>query len=349
MAPKTVAVTRVQNKSSKTVKKVSTATKKIAPVKAVSTRSKKVADERQPRIMEAMAKAAAAAEKKKKSVSPSPTLIPVYLRASSEIPAHALRQDRRSTPNKSDCFHCRETHCRCQKMEQILMEVYASCERQRIAEFGVKKELCAKSVLPNFVTRMISLLDLKPGDTFVDLGCGNGSVLYQVALMCPGVRCIGVEIEENNAAVAREGWPLSKKKFLGRRSTSAADSSNEIKDVEIITGSLQQLILSSSFAQASRGGRMAVWVSNKLFPGGLNQFIGDRFRRLPPGCRVMCMEDLYPHQRAVAASRDPQAFELFEMTDICWPQGAVEWCRFEGMIHLHVRTQAEHPDGSITE
>ena len=338
------------NKMKKSQSKPSASTrKKTAPITV--SKKKAAAAQRQPRIMEAMNNAAVSAAAKKKAACAAAMEIPCWLRESSDIPAHAVRQPRRATPNQSNCYHCPATHCECTRIERILEKAYAACTRQRIAEFGAKRERCAKSVLPNFVTRMISLLDIKANDTFVDLGCGNGSVLYQVALLVPGVRCIGVEIEEHNAAVAREGWARAKKLFLdsSRGSATSSSLSSEIRDVEIITGPLQDVILSSDFAKASRDGRMAIWVSNKLFPGGLNQFIGDRFRRLPPGCRILCMEDLYPHQRAVAALRDPQAFQLFEMTDFCWPHGAVEWCNAEGSIFRHIRTQHEHPEGSITE
>lgn len=55
-----------------------------------------------------------------------------------------------------------------------------------------RKEL--KKVLDN--------LDLKDGDTFVDLGCGDGRVVFGVAKKFKNVKCIGYEISPIQLMIA---------------------------------------------------------------------------------------------------------------------------------------------------
>jgi ubiquinone/menaquinone biosynthesis C-methylase UbiE len=50
---------------------------------------------------------------------------------------------------------------------------------------------------------MVKRLDLKKGDTFVDLGCGDGRVVFEVAKKFKGVRCIGYEISPIHIMIAK--------------------------------------------------------------------------------------------------------------------------------------------------
>lgn len=45
---------------------------------------------------------------------------------------------------------------------------------------------------------------LSDGDVFADLGCGDGRVIAAVAARCPGVRCMGYEINPDVARQAEE-------------------------------------------------------------------------------------------------------------------------------------------------
>ena len=73
-------------------------------------------------------------------------------------------------------------------------------------------------------------------------------------------------------------------------------------------------------------------------PRAVTHFMSERFRRLPIGTRIACFDDLYPHGRAVNRTRDPEAFELFDMTDFVWPAHSVEWTRTAGgRFHMYLR------------
>jgi tRNA G46 methylase TrmB len=62
---------------------------------------------------------------------------------------------------------------------------------------------------------MVKRLDLKKGDTFVDLGCGDGRVVFEVAKKFKGVRCIGYEISPIHIMIAKLSktilFPFSKR------------------------------------------------------------------------------------------------------------------------------------------
>jgi SAM-dependent methyltransferase len=172
---------------------------------------------------------------------------------------------------------------------------------------------------------MVRLLKVTEDDTFYDLGCGNGSVLFQVAFMT-GARCVGVELSPHNAEVARQAWAVLRpqlEKKAGRR----------MPEVTIITGDIGELCAAADFF----GPRPVILTSNLLFPKSVTCFMAERFRQLPIGTRILCFDDLYPHTRSVAASRDPEAFELFTMEDYVWQEMSVEWCVRPGPFYIHRR------------
>ncbi|RNF06380.1 putative histone-lysine N-methyltransferase [Trypanosoma conorhini] len=230
----------------------------------------------------------------------------------------------RETPNRSQCYHCIEDCCDCQWMVRRLGECYASLPVTRQVMPSRKRELCAKSILPPFVSRLVRIAKIAPQDTFYDLGCGNGSVLFQVALMT-GARCVGVEVNERNATVAREAWRRLRPAVESRRGGAV--------EVEIICGDFCALMRDEAFFAASP----VVWAANLLMPSSVNHYLSERFRSLPKGSRVLCLADLYPHGRSVAALRDPDAFEKFAMTDFRWQAKSVEWCDLEGPFFMYAK------------
>ncbi|KUK76466.1 MAG: Putative methyltransferase, partial [candidate division WS6 bacterium 34_10] len=50
--------------------------------------------------------------------------------------------------------------------------------------------------------KILDNLDLKDGDTFVDLGCGDGRVVFGVAKKFKNVKCIGYEISPIQLMIA---------------------------------------------------------------------------------------------------------------------------------------------------
>lgn len=241
-------------------------------------------------------------------------------------PGDPFRLPLRSTANSSGCFHCPTASCHCLKINNLLEDTYCSISLLRITEVCGYRHLCAKSLLTPFVTRLIRLMKITKSDTFYDLGCGNGSVLFQVACLT-GAKCVGVEISQHNANVAREAYKSLKQKVK--------NAGLPEPQVSIVTGDIGDFLSSTDFDKEE--GKTAILTSNLLFPKSLTHFMSESFRKLPSGSRIACFDDLYPHGRSVAAIRDPEAFRLFEMVDYLWQECSVEWCASEGNFYLHWR------------
>lgn len=231
----------------------------------------------------------------------------------------------RKHPNRSGCYHCPEEACVCARFEALLAETFDALKLKRVTEVAGQKNMCAKSILPVFVSRLVRIANVRSSDTFYDLGCGNGSVLFQVAFMT-GARCVGVELSKHNAELARQAWAALKPRL-------EALAKRPMPEVEIIDGDLADVIASESFGSANT----VIFTSNLLFPKALTHYMSERFRSLPRGARILCFDDLYPHGRSIARIRDPEAFELFAMVDYVWQECSVEWCTAEGRFYLHLR------------
>ena len=246
----------------------------------------------------------------------------------SGTPHDPTRLPLRATPNSSGCYHCAADQCQCVYFEKVLANAYAKVSKKRVVEVCGARQLCAKSLLTPFVTRLIRLLKITETDTFYDIGCGNGSILFQVACLT-GAKCVGIEISEHNAEVAREAWMLL-------RSDLEQKFHRPMPVVEIITADVAQLLADQAFFD-KEAGRTAILMSNLLFPKPLTHFLSERLRTTPVGTRIMCFDDLYPHSRSIAPIRDPEAFRLFDMKDYLWQEMSVEWCSMEGTFYIHTR------------
>jgi SAM-dependent methyltransferase len=240
-------------------------------------------------------------------------------------------QPLRAAPNNSGCKHCPMAECHCLAFDAAFLEAEDEVDAdgmRRILEVAGNIGRCAKSLLAPFVSRMADMLDARAGeDVFYDFGCGNGSILFQMA-MVTGVECVGVEICKNNSELARRIWvKLAPKleQFTGRK----------MPKVTIITGDITDVVMQADFGAARRLPK--VLSSNLVMPKSLTHFMSERFRALPVGSRVVCFDDMYPHARSVAQVRDPEAFALFRMLDYRWPVQSVEWMYGEGEFHMHCR------------
>lgn len=246
----------------------------------------------------------------------------------SGTPHDPIRLPLRTIPNASGCYHCPEDQCHCVLFEKLLASTYEKISKKRVVEVSGARQLCAKSLLTPFVSRLIRLLNVTEEDTFYDIGCGNGSILFQVACLT-GAKCVGIEISEHNADVAREAWQLLKGELEQRFQRA-------MPVVDIITGDVAKLLADPAYFD-KEAGRTAILMSNLLFPKPLTHFLSERLRATPAGTRIMCFDDLYPHARSIAPIRDPEAFQLFEMKDYLWQQLSVEWCTMEGSFYIHTR------------
>ncbi|CBH13206.1 hypothetical protein, conserved [Trypanosoma brucei gambiense DAL972] len=234
----------------------------------------------------------------------------------------------RGNPNKSGCHHCLADQCHCVFFERLLDATFRRLDIKRITEVSGSRHLCAKSLLPTFVSRMVRLMEITSEDTFYDLGCGNGSILFQVAFLT-GARCVGIEISEHNAKVAKKAWEVIRPELEG-------SSGRSMPEVNIITSDMTKILADERLFESERG-KTVILLSNLLFPKSLTHYLSERFRRVPSGTRILCFDDLYPHSRSVAAIRDPEAFRLFAMTDYRWQECSVEWCTRDGPFFIHRR------------
>lgn len=234
----------------------------------------------------------------------------------------------RNEPNESGCYHCISESCFCVLFESMLNEVYSSLSCKRITEVAGARYLCAKSLLPTFVSRMVRLMEITSEDTFYDFGCGNGSIVFQVAFLT-GASCVGVEISQHNANVARAAWEVLRPKL-------ELLSGRKMPEIKIIAADMTKILADKTMFIEEKG-KTAILVSNLLFPKSLTHYLSERFRHVPSGTRILCFDDLYPHSRSVAALRDPEAFEFFAMTDYRWQELSVEWCSMDGPFYIHRR------------
>ncbi|KPI85637.1 putative histone-lysine N-methyltransferase [Leptomonas seymouri] len=237
-------------------------------------------------------------------------------------PRNPFRLPLRAEPNKSGCIHCIEDTCECKWFDEQLRRCYASLSLKRETERLKKRELCAKSILPPFVARLIRISGVSSGETFYDLGCGNGSVLFQVAALT-GSRCIGVEINPHNAQLAKDAWaymkPILESKYARKL------------QVEIVCADFCELLRDPLYFTSP----CVIWAANLLLPRPVNHFLSERFRSVPQGTRIMCFEDFYPHSRSLSRIRDPDAFQKFIFRDYQWQPGTVEWCSMSGPFYLY--------------
>ncbi|PWV17925.1 Histone-lysine N-methyltransferase, H3 lysine-76 specific [Trypanosoma cruzi] len=243
-------------------------------------------------------------------------------------PHYPFRLPLRNEPNENGCYHCLTKRCFCVLFDRMLNHVYSNLYCKRITEVAGSRHLCAKSLLPTFVSRMVRLMEVKSEDTFYDLGCGNGSVLFQVAFLT-GARCVGIEISEHNANVAKTAWESLKPQL-------ESISGRKMPDLKIIAADMTRVLAEKTMFN-EEGGKTAILLSNLLFPKSLTHYLSERLRRVPSGTRILCFDDLYPHSRSVAAIRDPEAFEIFSMMDYRWQERSVEWCSMDGPFYIHRR------------
>ena len=133
--------------------------------------------------------------------------------------------------------------------------------------------------------------------------------------------------------------PKLNAKFLS--STSQQQQQHLSEDaITIITGDALELVAQPDFWKNASNTRTTkgpvILCNNVLWPRTTTHYLQERCRDAPLDTRICCFDDFFPHGRSVCQSRDPEAFQLFEMKDYVWPKGAVEWApSLEGRFYLH--------------
>jgi len=112
---------------------------------------------------------------------------------------------------------------------------------------------------PEVVAAMVEMAGLKDGDTVYDLGCGDGRLAIAAALRNPTVRGVGIDIDPDRVAVARDAAAAAG--LTGRLRFRRADIFRE----DLSRANVVMMYLSTS-------------VNERLRP---------QFDKLPPGSRIV--------------------------------------------------------------
>ena len=233
-----------------------------------------------------------------------------------------IRIINRDVPNTSHCIHCPigVDECDCVEMHDI---IWSHLKKVGITRVSGKKAENAKSILSPFVARLIRLLGITSRDCFWDLGCGNGSVVMQVACQT-GATAVGVEIQAANIDIANAVWPRVKAEWERRHPTRKAGA------VHFITSDMLPVLAGSVDGTTGVPMPTTAWAANLLFPPMLNHMLSEALLDQPALRAVGTLLDIYPHHRAVSKKRNPRPFEKFNvMLNHEWQEGAVEWSPVE--------------------
>ena len=236
-----------------------------------------------------------------------------------------IRIRNRDAPNNSACMHCRGvSECDCVQLHKMIWDqLFTHSKETGIARVSGKKGKNAKSILSPFVTRLIRLLGLKQPDCFWDLGCGNGSVVMQVACQT-GATAVGVEIQGENIDIANAVWPKVRDEWNRRHPTRKAGT------VYFIAADMFPTLKGSLDGTNSIPKPTTAWAANLLFPTNVNYFLSEALLEQTELRAVATLVDIFPHGRAVSEKRNPRPFFKFaNMHTHEWQEGTVEWSPVE--------------------
>ncbi|KAH9440450.1 hypothetical protein MJO28_016352 [Puccinia striiformis f. sp. tritici] len=131
---------------------------------------------------------------------------------------------------------------------------------------------------PNFVSEIIRLVDLKPGQIFVDLGSGIGNIVLQVALEV-GCLAVGFEIMDGPAVLASK----QQREIIGR--------SHALWGLNLGP----PILIKADFTKDSRVGQWlrqadVVLVNNQVFTPDLNESLSLLFLELKEGTKIVSLK-----------------------------------------------------------
>jgi hypothetical protein len=138
---------------------------------------------------------------------------------------------------------CPTEACACAAFASCLAAAREELATRRLTSGVRRPDMCAKSVLPPFASRMVRAMRISRDDVFADLGSGDGSVVFFVAWVT-GAPSVGVELSEHNAAHALELWSRLRPRLersreqLAARFGAGAVVAPECGPVRIVCGNL---------------------------------------------------------------------------------------------------------------
>jgi Histone methylation protein DOT1 len=147
----------------------------------------------------------------------------------------------------------------------IIERIFGHLTKADVRQPSGKGKLNAGEIAPVGVTAIIDALDISTKDVFVDIGSGSGSILAQIVLQTPVLKCVGLEIRDDLAQKSRDAI------------TAAKDKYPRLHMVKVITGDLKAISLrvDIDFAEPS-----IVYSNNYVFSSednlALKNFICER-------------------------------------------------------------------------
>lgn len=173
-------------------------------------------------------------------------------------------------------------------------------------------------VIPLFAAfgrRLAELSDLRPGETFLDVGCGRGAALAGASEVAPGAMGVGADLSEAMLALARRS--------LGADGAAPRLVCADAEHLSLRSASVDVAVVGFALAFLSRPDRGLVEAHRVLRPGGrvVVAFFPDGFGWpwLPEVVRSTLPP---PHARPPATSPEAAAVALltgsgFEVTGTC--------------------------------
>eukprot|EP00760_Papus_ankaliazontas_P023134 PhM_4_TR1946/c1_g1_i1/m.91894 len=230
--------------------------------------------------------------------------------------ADPIRLPLRDEPNASGCLHCPIGVESCDCVETGTL-VWSAIRAAGIERVSGHRQNNAKSIMPVFVSRVARLLGVTKSDVFWDLGCGNGSVVMQVAMQT-GATCVGVELQPENIVLAEAVWPIVRKAWNKLHPERPAGKCIFIAEDMFVTLKRRDVPTPTT-----------LWAANLLFPAAVNYRLSEVLLSLPKLRTASVMSELWPHSRPLARKRNPVPYETFEMVDYESQPGGVEWSETE--------------------
>jgi tRNA1Val (adenine37-N6)-methyltransferase len=138
-------------------------------------------------------------------------------------------------------------------------------------------------------------VSLKSRARAIDLGCGNGIIILILAKRFPNVRCVGLEIQENLAALARKNAPLND---LDERVEILSGDARNIKK-NFTAHSFDAVIFNPPYRKLKSGRinpELEKAIARHEIKGSLKIFLHAAQYLLKPGGRVFT---IYPAKRLI--------------------------------------------------
>ncbi|KAL1921488.1 uncharacterized protein VTP21DRAFT_11204 [Calcarisporiella thermophila] len=210
-------------------------------------------------------------------------------------------------------------------VRHVLFQIYSRTvapQADRLNDYKAFSNNVYGEILPIFVDELIERAGITRNSVFIDLGCGTGNVVLQVAAQT-GCEAYGIEIQPTPSKLAM----LQLEEFLARmRAYRLQHGTVRIWQGDFLDHSQTTSILSRADV---------VLVNNYAFDAELNQALLQRFLDLKEGCRIISLKSFVSiHHQITARNIDAVENILRVKEHPYWTQ-YVSWTHNGGMYYIH--------------